>query len=160
MNNDLEITKLTDSVVGLYIASWNGGESISNLKNPAVSALRTELTTQFPNLGIEFDQSFINYITGRILCVNTPALLNKFFVDSTDSAEQDEKIKLRSAIRFTLVEMPKEFVNNELSLSSKYAIGEKLSVAYVGDEVYRDTNVKARSKMKSSSGGSGVGVWS
>ena len=176
MKNDLRQTKLTNSVVNLHIASWDGSSSGSNLsiteQTTKVKALRAAVIAQLGDVQAEFDASFINYKTGHILCTNTPALLIKFFINSSDEAIQAQNVKLRSAIRFTLVRMPSEFLNRNSGLSSQYEIGEKLSVRAAlevpfysrGNQqemLYKDLNIKGRSVTGGAkSGGGGVGVWS
>jgi uncharacterized Fe-S cluster-containing radical SAM superfamily enzyme len=87
-----------------------------------------------------------------------------------------------NALKFTLVLMPEEFINSKPSqLSSPYANGEKIRVIGSFESVketttvngttqttlsknkiyiYRDSNLKGRSKGGQSGSGTGVGVWS
>lgn len=181
MKNNLTSTKLASNVISLYILSWDGtgaanSKGLSDVKsNSLKEAIGKQLGVDVPTY---FEKSFVNYVLGYILCVNSPAFLNKFFneegkapVEPPPNPAGTPK-RLADSIRFTAVKMPKEFIGKGSSLSSKYALGEKLAVRAAiettKDEknaknkremTYRDTNSKGRSRL-SSKGGAAAAVWS
>lgn len=188
MKNNLKATKLGASVIHLYILSWDGtgaanSKGLSDVKSDSLKeAIGKQLGVDVPTY---FEKSFVNYVLGYILCVNSPAFLNKFFNEKgkapveppppdpagTPNPAGTPK-RLADSIRFTAVKMPKEFIGKGSSLSSKYALGEKLAVRAAiettKDEqngkkkremTYRDTNSKGRSRL-ASKGGAAAAVWS
>lgn len=161
MKNDLKRSKLTASIIPLYVASWDGTTKnfISGITRSDSTAFKNAIDNQLgTDASFNFKDSFVNYQLGYILCVNTPALLNKFY--GTGSLLPSD------TIRFSKVLMPSEFIKKQNSLSSTYQLGEKINVR-AGYEiidgkqiiVYRDTNAKGRSRLKTGGGGA-VAVWS
>lgn len=165
MKNDLKRSKLGSNVVSLYIASWDGvtKNSKNGVRKCESDPLEKSIDEQLgADASFNFLDSFVNYKLGYILCVNTPALLNKFYKITNEEGAKPTF----NPVRFTKVLMPPEFIARRTSLSSEYKPGEKLSVR-AGYEiinkkqvtVYRDANAKGRSRIKT--GGEGaVAVWS
>lgn len=170
----------------LYIANWdNTQEPVKGFSN-INSVFRTIAVRQRGEAASAlFDNNFINYTEGYVLCVNTPAVLSAL-VGATNGAGS-----LLASLVFTVVRIPADFIGKESSLSSKYEYGEKLKVffsfeinslvqqnpfgvslggSYVSSIaqgtprqslVARDANVKGRAvKGASTGGGGGIGVWS
>lgn len=169
MKNDLKRSKLGSSVIPLYIASWNGVQKTSKdgVSKCESDLLKKAIDAQLgDDMSLNFKDNFVNYKLGYILCVNTPALLNKFYKSDEQERVKPTDPKYIPPTRFTKVLMPPEFISRRTSLSSEYKLGEKLSVR-AGYEiinkkqiaVYRDTNAKGRSRMKTGGGGA-VAVWS
>lgn len=169
MKNDLKRSKLGSNVVSLYIASWDGvtKNSKNGVRKCESDTLKGSIDEQLgTDASFNFLDSFVNYKLGYILCVNTPALLNKFYKTTNEETAKPTDPKTFNPVRFTKVLMPPEFIARRTSLSSEYKPGEKLSVR-TGYEiinkkqvtVYRDANAKGRSRIKT--GGEGaVAVWS
>ena len=167
MPDVLRHTQLKSNSVDLYVANFAGASDISfGLKNITAdySYLLTKVTNQITKTNYDyFKDDFVNYDQGLILCVNTYQLLNKDFY---------KKLGLIcDALRFSVVKMPEEFKGMRTNLSSRYAYGERLRVLASFEKkdatsitktlVYRDSNIKGRSKSgTASNAGVGVGVWS
>ena len=168
MKNDLKRSKLTTSVVPLYVASWDGAEKTN--KNGITDCKSEEFKAAvIEQLGKDeadyFNKSFVNYSSGFILCVNTPLLLSKFYksevtvstgVDPqtgqpTGTAQAPgiapKKYNSRKLVRFCKVVMPSEFKDQEKSLSSNYKSGEKLSVR-ASYEMVKFSSVNKMNKKK------------
>lgn len=169
MKNDLKRSKLGSNVVSLYIASWDG--VTKDFKNGVTrcesDTFKKSIDEQLgDDASFNFKDSFVNYKLGYILCVNTPALLNKFYKTREQETAEPTDPKTFNPVRFTKVLMPPEFIAKQTSLSSQYQLGEKLSVR-AGYEiinkkqvaVYKDANAKGRSRLKTGGGGA-VAVWS
>ena len=165
MKNDLRRTKLGASLINLYIASWDANNNAKGIAATDSNLLRQVVNNQLgKSASVAFESNFINYADGLILCTNTSQILNKFFSPGATSTAGP-------GVRFTIVKMPTEFIDQENSLTSKYAIGEKLGVR-AGFETdtssgvrkkamtYRDSNTRGRSRLKTNGGGGGAGVWS
>lgn len=121
------------SDVFLYIASWNGAKAgLSGIKNAKLSAAVVR------HLGQEtaslFQNDFINYTEGVILCMNQASELNKFFGTTVPTPPNQAQgnvgvfASISDFLRFTCVRMPEEFINQKNNLSSQYKYGEKLRV--------------------------------
>ena len=167
----LKTSKLTVSFLDLYIFNYNGTTPFGFDSLPADRLmLRQKIAKFVPTAATVFASSFINYTEGKILCVNTSTLMDKLVFKDYNTVS--------NALKFTLVLMPEEFINSKPSqLSSPYLNGEKIRVIGSFEPVttagktettlsknkiyiYRDSNLKARSKGGQSESGTGVGVWS
>ena len=117
----------------LYIASYNKSKTqtgLSTIKNPILNiAVLNQIDIQ---AYAEFQDDFINYKSGLILCVNTHFDLNKFF--ATSSLPNSGNLgfgaysSLPNSVVFTVVTMPQQFINKKGSLTKDYDYGEKLRV--------------------------------
>jgi hypothetical protein len=172
MPEQLRHSPLRNSVVDLYVANFNGATQNTSFGFSQVPSVDYQYLINKAKIQInkiiqdgysKFLNDFINYQDGLILCVNTTNLLSK--------SEYKTSNAFSDSLRFTVVKMPGEFVNvNKSKLSSPYQYGERLRVSASfekksdtrqKDLIYRDTNIKGRSKTGSdSTGGVGVGVWS
>lgn len=171
----LKTAPLKTTFLDLYIFNYNGDQTGFGFNSiPTSSALRQKIIKFVPSAATVFASDFINYAEGKILCVNTPALMNKDVFKTYNSVS--------NTLKFTLVLMPAEFVNSQPNqLSSPYVYGEKIRVVGSFETVlqsssingqtqsiiprnkvyiYRDSNIKGRSKGGQSQSGTGVGVWS
>ena len=183
--SSLKTSSLTTSFIYLYIASWAGTLDTSATSNnieinkDLKSLIERQLGTGTASL---FSSNFINYKEGYLLCVNTSSILNKFFSGTGTSSVAFQGIS--GSLRFTAVKMPAEFVGaSKSNLSSTYQYGEKLKVGFslevvpITDKVqsqrndaatsntsqilvYRDMNMRGRSKSGGGTTSAGVGVWS
>ena len=181
--SSLNTSSLTTSFVYLYIASWNQ-DQLATSNNTEINKNLKSLIEQQLGTGTAslFSSNFINYKEGYLLCVNTSSILNKFFssAGTTDVAFQG----ISGSLRFTAVKMPAEFIGaSKSNLSSTYQYGEKLKVGFSlevvpsSDKVqsqrndattsntrqilvYRDMNMRGRSKSGGGTTSAGVGVWS
>ncbi len=216
MKNDLKRIRLNTNTIPLYIACWSDPKSttdnglvvngksndkfISYIKNQYPEAPKpTQDEQDSENENVDknkiyyteffnyFRDNFVNYKEGRILCVNSPVLLSKFFsppknnqeTAPANNANTTQIFSNRSGeVKFTIVTMPIEFVNKQERLSSQYQYGEKLHVrcsmemtekkkdekgkdiAQYQKTIYRDINSKGRSVIGTSGKGSAVAVWS
>lgn len=164
------------SFLDLYIFNYNGDQETPFGFNslPSSSLLRSRISAQVPTAASIFATNFINYPEGKILCVNTPYLMNKDVFKSVNSVSNN--------LKFTLIQMPAEFINVQPSqLTTPYRYGERIRVAAAFESIinstsingqtqtviprnktliYRDSNVRGRSKIGESKGGAGIGVWS
>jgi hypothetical protein len=163
----LRHTQLKSNSIDLYIANFSGASTIS-FGLSKISAVYSYLTDKIRNqIGPinygSFQDDFINYDKGLILCVNTYQLLSKDFYKQSGP--------ICDALKFTVIKMPEEFKSISTNLSSRYAYGERLRVLASFEKtlensitktlVYRDSNIKGRSKSgTASNAGVGVGVWS
>ena len=117
----------------LYIASYNKSKTqtgLSTIKNPILNiAVLNQIDIQ---AYAEFQDDFINYKSGLILCVNTHFDLNKFFATSSAPSSGNLGIgaysSLPNSVVFTVVTMPQQFINKKGSLTKDYDYGEKLRV--------------------------------
>ncbi len=117
----------------LYIASYNKSKTQTGLltiKNPILNiAVLNQIDIQ---AYAEFQDDFINYKSGLILCVNTHFDLNKFFATSSAPSSGNLGIgaysSLPNSVVFTVVTMPQQFINKKGSLTKDYDYGEKLRV--------------------------------
>lgn len=117
----------------LYIASYNKSKTqtgLSTIKNPILNiAVLNQIDIQ---AYAEFQDDFINYKSGLILCVNTHFDLNKFFATSSLPNSGNLGIgaysSLPNNVVFTVVTMPQQFINKKGSLTKDYDYGEKLRV--------------------------------
>ena len=171
----LKTSKLAVSFLDLYIFNYDGTTPFGFDSLPADRLmLRQKIAKFVPTAATVFASSFINYTEGKILCVNTSTLMDKLVFKDYNTVS--------NALKFTLVLMPEEFINSKPSqLSSPYLNGEKIRVIGSFEPVretkttasktettlsknkiyiYRDSNLKGRSKGGQSESGTGVGVWS
>lgn len=171
----LKTTPLKTTFLDLYIFNYNGDQTPFGFNSLLPSSiLRQKIVKFVPAAATTFATNFINYAEGKILCVNTPALMNKDVFKTYNSVS--------NTLKFTLVLMPSEFINVQPNeLSSPYLYGEKIRVAGAFESLvesstlngqttsiisrkkfytYRDSNIKGRSKSGQSQSGTGVGVWS
>lgn len=183
--NSQPLTRQTQS---LHIFNWDGPQDSSRGFRNINSIFRTICANQKGETATAlFDNDFVNYTSGYILCVNTPVLIGSTF----GAASSVNANSLLGSLVFTVVRMPEEFIGNQAILSSKYAYGENLKVYFayelnslvsqnpdglsVGASyvspisqsssrqaiVPRDMNIKGRAvKGASTGGGGGIGVWS
>lgn len=171
MPEQLRHFPLRNSVIDLYIANFQGatnagsaGSSFGLKSIPeAYKYLIDKIKQQIPTDHSKFNDDFINYKEGIILCVNTSALLNKQQYQNSNS--------FSNSLKFTVVKIPGDFIGvNKSQLSSAYAYGERLRVSASFEKdpkgnqniktlTYRDTNIKGRSRTGGQSIG-GIGVWS
>ncbi len=150
--------------ISLHIVDWNnsratsGSIGLGSMLGGNATALQDKIRADLGNDYGKFKFDFVNYADTSILCVNTDKFLRSIPVGRV------------GALKFTLVRMPAEFNEGKEKISSFYEYGERLSVV-VGRErtlnsrtetiVYRDANVKGRSKkFGSTTTGGGIGVWS
>lgn len=136
----------------LYIASYNKSKTqtgLSTIKNPILNvAVLSQIGIQ---AYAEFQNDFINYKSGLILCVNTHFDLNKFFATSSTSNSGNLGIgaysSLPNSVVFTVVTMPQQFINKKGSLTKDYDYGEKLRVLSseetTGSTIYQIPNFSA-----------------
>lgn len=171
----LKTSPLKATFLDLYIFNYNGDQTGFGFNSlPASGALRRKIINSVPTAATVFASDFINYAEGKMLCVNTPALMNKDVFQTFNSVS--------NTLKFTLVLMPAEFINSQPNqLSSPYVYGERiraggsfeslLETSSINGKtqsviprnkvyVYRDSNIKGRSKGGQSQSGTGVGVWS
>ena len=172
----LKTSSLNTTFLDLYIFNYKGDQTdfgFNSLKDTD-PVLRQKIAKFVPTAATVFASNFINYAEGKILCVNTQTLMNKDVFKSSNSVS--------NTLKFTMVFMPAEFINSKPSqLTSPYVYGEKIRVIGSFESVvqtdsingqsqstisrnkvyvYRDSNMKARSKSGQSQSGTGVGVWS
>ena len=165
------------SYVDLYIFNFNGSQTAFGFDSIPVeyTALKNKIASQINNPSGEFGYNFINYATGKMLCVNTPVLLNKDTFKTVNAVSK--------GLKFSIVRMPEDFINMSPSkLSSPYRYGEKIRASASYESiltlqtvngvsspvvsknktlVFRDTNIKGRFRFGESTGGSGgIGIWS
>lgn len=151
--------------ISLHIVDWNnsraanGSIGLGSMVGGNTTALQNKIRADLGNDYSKFQLDFVNYTETSILCVNTDKILSSIPAGQV------------SALKFTLVRMPAEFSEGKEKISSFYEYGERLSVI-VGRErtsnsrtetiVYRDANVKGRSKKfgSTTTAGGGIGVWS
>jgi hypothetical protein len=175
-SSQIKTTPFRVSYIDIWIFNWDGKQTGFGFDSlPANHFLRTLILQQVPGANTTFKSNFINYSRGELLCVNTEALMNKSYFTSPSSSQ---------GLRFTAVKMPAEFVGLQpAQLSSPYSYGERIrtmgsfetpplvtSVNQAPSQsfgrskvlVYRDANIKGRSKGSSGSvvAGAGIGVWS
>jgi hypothetical protein len=181
--SSLNISRLTPSFIYLYIASWNQ-DQLATSNNTEINKSLKSLIEQQLGTGTAslFSSSFINYKEGYLLCVNTSSILNKFFSGTATSDVAFQGIS--GSLKFTAVKMPDEFIGaSKSNLSSTYQYGDKLKVGFslevvpISDKVqkqrndtvtsntsqilvYRDMNMRGRSKSGGGTASAGVGVWS
>lgn len=178
---------ITTHYQDLWIANWDNQQNSSRgfgTQGIASSKLRAICAAQRGETAAAlFDNNFINYTQGYLLCTNTRTVLNS--IGNIDYASNS----VLGSLVFTVVRMPAEFISNEASLSSKYEYGEQLRVFFsyevsslVSQDptiipatyfssipqgvsrqtiVARDANIKGRGiKGASTGGGIGIGIWS
>ena len=151
--------------ISLHIADWNGSSAANgsigwgSISGGNSAALKSKMSADLGSNYSKFQFDFVNYADTSILCVNTDKILSSIPTGQVNS------------LKFTLVRMPLEFSEGKEKISSFYEYGERLSVI-VGRErtvnsstetiVYRDANVKGRSKKfgSTTTAGGGIGVWS
>lgn len=151
--------------ISLHIVDWNnsratnGSIGLGSMVGGNTTALQNKIRADLGNDYSKFQLDFVNYTETSILCVNTDKILSSIPAGQV------------GALKFTLVRMPAEFSEGKEKISSFYEYGERLSVI-VGRErtlnsrtetiVYRDANVKGRSKKfgSTTTAGGGIGVWS
>jgi len=151
--------------ISLHIADWNGSSAANgsigwgSISGGNSAALKSKMSADLGSNYSKFQFDFVNYTDTSILCVNTDKILSSIPAGQVNS------------LKFTLVRMPLEFSEGKEKISSFYEYGERLSVI-VGRErtvnsrtetiVYRDANVKGRSKKfgSTTTAGGGIGVWS
>lgn len=183
----MRTSKLSSSTTYPFICSFNGSGVNTNVGLKADIVLKRYVLAQIGQSAADlFQDDFINYNKGFILCQNTDVLLNKMFSSAIPVTQVFAN--LRNTISFTVVRMPSTFVGQKGNLSKNYEYGEKLKVSVslepLDDEgtgkppssqqsegpikdkkrgvlflVYRDANISSRT-LKSQSGGGGIGVWS
>ncbi len=125
-------SKLSSSVTYPFICSFNGTNINSKVGLNANALLKRFVEAQ---IGVTaaalFNEDFINYKDGVILCQNTNVLLIQIFGSSGSSAAAagiPVYANLRNTISFTPVRMPSTFINQKGNLSSNYEYAEKLKV--------------------------------
>jgi hypothetical protein len=177
---------LTSQTKKLYILNWDDVTTSSRGFSVSPDLKRICLAQKGSEAANLFDNDFVNYTSGYILCVNTPVNINSVLGSSLSSPSAASIV---GSLVFTVVRMPKEFIGNEASLSSKYLYGEELMVYFSFELnnfvsqvpnsftpvanpasfpqalsqtiVARDMNIKGRAvKGTSTSSGGGIGVWS
>ena len=178
---------LTSQTKKLYVLKWDDEQNSSRGFSNTSLDLRAICLAQKGEAATRlFDNDFVNYTSGYILCVNTPININSNLGGSLGSPSAASIV---GSLVFTVVRMPKEFIGNEANLSSKYLYGEELMVYFsfelnnfvsqipnsftpvnnpipysqssAQSIVARDMNIKGRAvKGTSTSSGGGIGVWS
>ncbi len=135
-------SKLSSSVTYPFICSFNGTNINSKVGLNANALLKRFVEAQ---IGVTaaalFNEDFINYKDGVILCQNTNVLLIQIFGSGTPqpassgfsgssaaAAGIPVYANLRNTISFTPVRMPSTFINQKGNLSSNYEYAEKLKV--------------------------------
>jgi len=184
----MRTSKLSSSTTYPFICSFNGSGINTKVGLQADIILKKYVLSQIGKAAADlFQDDFINYNKGFILCQNTNVLLNKMF--SSAAPPEKEFASIRNTISFTVVRMPSTFVGQKGNLSKNYEYGEKLKVSVsfepldddgtnkptgsqqatgpIKDKkrgvlflVYRDDNVSSRTLKSQSGGGGGIGVWS
>lgn len=170
----------------LYIASYNGSKTKTGLATIKNNLLNSAVLGQIGMQAYaEFQDDFINYKSGLILCVNTPFDLNKFFqtTPASGSSGVGAFVSVPNSVVFTVVRMPTQFINKKGNLTKDYEYGEKLAVrnsvetSSIGSQIYeltagvsnlnvnpkrlpsyiirRDANMIGRSVKTQTSGGGG-----
>lgn len=172
-NKEITVSTLTSNQIDTYIANWDGSDSSGLSAAGSSHPIQTIISYQLKSSDISFFQdSFINYNEGLLLCVNTKKMLNT-------SVFNDIKNPLTLYLTFRVVRMPRDFKGlSPTKISTKYSVGEKIRISstFESEETevgntsisatkflyYRDVNIRGRSKASSSvvSGGGGIGVWS
>jgi|688.fasta_scaffold12954_3 hypothetical protein len=136
----MRTTKISSNTAYPFICSFDGSSVNSKVglkTNPILRAfVEDQIGKEAANL---FNDDFINYKEGFILCQNVDVLLNKIFGStaagstgssgSSAASEVPTLPNLRKIISFTVVRMPSTFKNQKGNLSSNYAYGEKLKVS-------------------------------
>jgi hypothetical protein len=110
-----------------YVTTWKGPNTneSSGLKSSAIlkSFVTAQIGTQMAAL---FEDDFVNYNQGYILCQNIPDDLFRFFASTSPDAST---ISFRKTITFTSVIMPSTFKGQKGNLSKNYEYGERLRVS-------------------------------
>lgn len=136
-------SKLASSTTYPFICSFNGSGVSAKVGLKANALLKQFVTAQ---IGVAaaalFQDDFINYKDGFILCQNMDILLERIFGSGTPASKPTGTsgssgaasntpafANLRKTISFTPVRMPSTFKNQKGNLSENYQYGEKLMVA-------------------------------
>lgn len=155
----LDNKKFDSSTIRLYIVKYDGAldssqeptrRGIDNAFSGTI--LNTIVRDQLGNETADFSDNFVNMQIGRILCVNTQSTLSL--------------IKSYEGLKFTIVEMPAEFVTETLTSAYQYGEGLQVIVKSIRNENgvepirYLDSNIKGRSVTGITKTANGIGVWS
>jgi hypothetical protein len=132
----MRTARLTSNTSYPFIATWNGtnlntatGLKISSLlKSVVLSQIGAEAASLF-------EDDFINYNQGYILCQSIPDDLNKIFASTNNVSFRN----LQKSISFIVVRMPATFIGQKGNLSKNYEYGERLKVS-VSIETLPDTD--------------------
>lgn len=139
----MRTSKLASNTTYPFICSFNGSGTSANVGLKANALLKQFVTAQ---IGVTaaalFQDDFINYKDGFMLCQNMDTLLHLIFGSGTPASKPSGSsgssgavsnipalANLRNTISFTPVRMPSTFKNQKGNLSENYQYGEKLMVA-------------------------------
>lgn len=155
----MRTSKLTSNTTYPFICSFNGSGVSAKVGLKQNNLLKQFVTNQ---IGVAaaalFQDDFINYDKGFILCQNMDTLLNKIFGSGTpapnpsgssESSGAPVSANLRNTISFTPVRMPSTFVNQKGNLSKNYEYGEKLMVAVSLEPLEDEGSVKPKGSQQS-----------
>lgn len=140
LNTFLRMTMVNVSDGFFWIASWNGNNNISGFTAVNNNSFKSYVSNQLgSNTASLFNDNFVNYKEGLILCVNQGGVLDKFFSTSSGTpvvgpSASGAYVSLKNNLRFICVRMPEQFKDKKAQLTSAYEIGEKLRIigAYEG----------------------------
>jgi len=191
LNTFLRTGSLNISDGPFWVSNWNGNNGLSGFTSVNNTNFKNYVINQLGGTTVTlFNDNFVNYKEGLILCVNQSGVLDKFFTTSSGASAAGAYLDLKNNLRFICVRMPEQFKDKKSQLTSAYELGEKLRVigSYENQTtniqrpanatsiaqsvvpntnrqviIYRDSNIKGRGLKSSASGGGGgssIGVWS
>lgn len=121
-----------------YVATWNGPSTNTATGLKAYPALKAFVRSQIgANAAALFEDDFVNYNQGYILCQNIPDDLNRFFASTIQDISS---INFRKTITFNTIIMPSTFKGQKGNLSSNYQYGERLRVSVSLEAQPSDSN--------------------
>jgi len=93
-----------------YIASWNGSDKNTTVGLKVSATLRAFVTAQMgPEAAALFEEDFINYNKGYILCLNVPVNLINFFGPTIQTSDRN----FIKTLTFTKVAMQSTFIGQK-----------------------------------------------
>lgn len=121
-----------------FVTTWNGPSTNTPTGLKASPILKAFVTSQIGTTAAAlFEDDFVNYTQGYILCQNIPDDLNRFFAPTVNDAST---ISFRKSITFTVVIMPATFKGQKGNLSENYQYGEKLRASVSFETEPSDSN--------------------
>lgn len=121
-----------------FIATWNGSNANTATGLKVNAVLKQVVISQIgAQAAALFENDFINYNDGFILCQNIPDNLNTLFAATANTTTKN----FRKTLRFTPVKMPATFKGQKGNLSSNYEYGERLRVSVSVESVNNNQTV-------------------
>lgn len=110
-----------------YVTTWKGPDTNTSVGLKTSPILKAFVTAQIgTQMAALFEDDFINYNQGYILCQNIPDDLYRFFASTNPDPST---ISFRKSITFISAIMPSTFKGQKGNLSENYQYGERLRVS-------------------------------